>query len=224
MKVVMIFASRSFMTRIQFENHTEFPYHVTARCINRDWFNEDMDKIWEIMTRHLYFMKYAFKVEIHAFVLMSNHFHMIVRTPEANLSQSMRYFMTETSRDITRLSQRINQTYGNRFHRSLIGSPLYYLHAYKYLYRNPVQAGLCKKVEDYPYSSLPGLLGDRWLDIPISEDRNWENFDTRIRTLEWLNETPAPEHWDLVSAALKKGVFKLAKINREDSSLEINAL
>ncbi|MBO9666605.1 MAG: transposase [Bdellovibrio sp.] len=212
------------MARIHFENHPEFPYHITARCINRDWFGEDPSEIWKIMSRQLYFVNFAFNLKIHAFVLMGNHYHLIARSPDANLSQAIGYFNRETSREITGISGRINQTYGSRFHRSLIGSPLYYLHAYKYLYRNPVEAGLCLNVEDYPYSSIQGLLGNSWLDIPVCEDDNWGNFANREQTLSWLNRAPIPEHWDLVRKALKKKEFKLSKINREESSLEFNAL
>lgn len=79
-------------------------------------------------------------------------------------------FMRETSRELTRLGNRVNQTYGGRFHRSLLESPIRYLHAYKYVYRNPVRAGKCKSVQEYPFSSIQGLLGETWLDVPVSED------------------------------------------------------
>ncbi|WP_413569442.1 transposase [Bdellovibrio sp. HCB117] len=212
------------MGRPIFHNHTEFPYHVTARCINRDWFSLDMDFIWEVMSRNLYFLNGAFNLRIHSFVLMSNHFHMIVRTPDANLSEAMRYFMRETSREISFNSFRINQTYGSRFHRTLIDNPLYYLHAYKYVYRNPVAAGLCNKVEEYPYSSLQGLLGNRWMDVPVSEDENWGFFSSRTETLKWLNTTPDPQCMEEVRVALRKPTFKLSPQNKRPSILEKHPL
>nr|WP_232469064.1 transposase [Bdellovibrio bacteriovorus] len=183
-----------------------------------------MPYAWDIMTRHLHFLHMGFDIRIHAFVLMSNHFHMIARAPEENLSEAMGFFMRETSREITRSSDRINQTYGGRFHRSMISSPLYYLHAYKYLYRNPVEAGLSETVEEYEYSSLRGLLGHRWLDVPITEDENWGSFDTRSETLAWLNASPQKDHWEEVRKALKKNEFKLSKVNKRTSLLETDAL
>jgi REP element-mobilizing transposase RayT len=62
----------------------------------------------------------AYKAEIHAFVLMSNHFHLVVSFPENNMSEAMNYFMRETSRMISRDAGRINQTYGSRYFRSII--------------------------------------------------------------------------------------------------------
>ncbi|WII70731.1 transposase [Bdellovibrio sp. 22V] len=217
-------ALRAFMGRKNFINHTEFPYHLYARCINRDWFSNDMDKMWELMTRNLYFMHLAFNVRIHAFVMMSNHFHLIAATPDGNLSQAMQYFMRETSREITFQAKRINQTYGSRFHRSLIASPLYYLHAYKYLYRNPVAAGICKRVEDYPYSTLPALLGNTRMEIPILDDHNWGSITQRELTLSWLNTAPSSDNWEDVRKALRKGVFRLPRRDSRSSPLEDCAL
>lgn len=222
--MVLLLAEVKDMGRSRFENHTEFPYHVSARCINRDWFAANLDVIWEIMTRQLYFMKLAFNVRIHAFVLMSNHFHLIVRTPDANLSEAMRYFMRETSREITFISGRINQTYGSRYHRSLLSSPLYFQHAYKYVYRNPVEAKICKRVEDYPFSAIPGLLGEKWLEVPIMDDENWGSLAAREMTLTWLNSQPSQENWGHIRKALRRKSFTLPKVKGRISDLEYNAL
>ncbi|MGZ3772841.1 MAG: transposase [Bdellovibrio sp.] len=208
------------MGRKIFLNDPDFPYHVTARCINHDWFSLDMHLVWEIMTRHLYFTHLAFDVRVHAFLLMGNHYHLIIRAPKQNLSAAMQYFMRESSRDLTRLSSRINQTYGSRFHRSLLNSPLYYLHAYKYLYRNPVSARVCKKVEDYPFSTLQALLGNSRVEVPVLDDWNWGSLDVREETLIWLNTAPNKEDLDNVRKALRKGTFEIPKRNIKNSLLE----
>lgn len=212
------------MGRKIFINHTDLPYHVTARCINHDWFSIDMQNVWEIMTRHLYFTHLAFNLRIHAFLLMGNHYHLIVTSPQQNLSAAMRYFMRETSRELTFYSCRINQTYGSRFHRSLLNSPLYYLHAYKYLYRNPVTAGICSKVEDYPYSTLQALLGNEKVEVPVLDDWNWGTLFERDETLQWLNTAPPKENLEQIRKALRKSIFKLSKRESRRSSLENCAL
>lgn len=212
------------MARKIFINHTNIPYHVTARCINRDWFSIDMQTVWQIMTRHLYFTHLAFDVRIHAFLLMSNHFHLIIKSPNQNLSAAMQYFMRESSRELTHLSSRINQTYGSRFHRSLLISPLYYLHAYKYLYRNPVTAGICHRVEDYPFSTLQALLGNARVEVPILDDWNWGTLHERDATLKWLNASPPKENLEEIKKALRKSVFKIPKRDSRPSPLEEYAL
>src|SRR5687768_41216 len=90
--------------------NAEFPYHVTARCHNREWFDLPLDLVWNVMEDFLFLSQKMYSLRIHQFVLMPNHFHLVVSTPEGNISRSMQYFLSETSRQISTLSGRINQT------------------------------------------------------------------------------------------------------------------
>jgi len=168
-----------------------------------------MEEVWEIMSQQLYFIKIAYGVEIISFVLMGNHFHLLIRTPHANLSEAMGWFMREVSRALTKAAHRINQTWGNRHFRCIISSQHYFLHAYKYAYRNPVEAGLCMRVEEYPFSTLSGLLGQNQLLIPLVEDLTL--FSDVEGTLNWLNSKPNHEDWESIRCALKKTNFALRK-------------
>src|ERR1700722_3120799 len=118
------------------------PYHISARSNNRDWFALPTAQVWEITGRYLYFLHHVFEVRILAFVLMSNHFHLLARFPLANISEVMQYFMRETSRCISFESNRINHVYGNRFFRSRIVGYHYFTHAYKNIHRHPFEAAL----------------------------------------------------------------------------------
>lgn len=212
------------MPRPKIPQQSQYPYHVTARCINKEWFNIPMEIVWEIMSRELRFLTYAYDVKIHSFVLMSNHFHLLISTPQANLSEAMWCFMGQTSRDLTKAGNRINQTYGQRYFRSVISSYHYYMHSYKYVYANPLKAGFVKNVEDYKYSTLNGLLGNEKIEIPLLEDTLL--FENPIETLSWLNTLPNEKNWNAVKFALAKKEFKLGKNknNNAESPLETNAL
>lgn len=187
----------------------DHPYHISARCINRDWFAMPLKDVWAIMEDYLFFINHAFNVKILGFALMQNHFHPLAQFPNSNISEAMMYFMRETSRTITKDSHRINQTYGGRFFRSLIQSQHHYLNVYKYVLRNPVSAGVCQRVEDYPFSTLRGLIGFEPLHIPLEEDINL--FLDLDGTLDWLNETPDPLDIEAIKAALKRPIFCLKK-------------
>lgn len=63
---------------------SEFPYNISARCINREWFNVPMPVVWEIFCEELTRKCGKHNLQVHAFVVMSNHFHLIASTPEAN--------------------------------------------------------------------------------------------------------------------------------------------
>jgi len=201
---------------------SDYPYNVGARCINRSWFSLPMDTVWNVMTDQLHFIHNAFDVRVHAFVLMSNHFHLIVRTPQSNLDQAMRWFMRETSRSLVKAGNRINQTYGGPHFRCILGSNHHYLNAYKYIYHNPVAAGVCQNVLDYPYSTLPGLLGKRRLVIPIEEDLTL--FNDIEGTLSWLDRQPDPNHWKAMGSALRRSQFQLGRLNKRLHPLETERL
>lgn len=200
------------MPRLKQVYTPEFPYHITARCHNKEWFDLPLEEVWSVMSNYLYFIHQAYKVDIYAFVLMNNHFHLIIQFPENNMSEAMNYFMRETSRVLSRDSGRINQTYGSRYFRSVIEKSKYLEHVYKYLYRNPVEAGLCRQVEDYAYSTLQIRLGLRKGVIPLTRDLLLE--DTPKSTLEWLNKAPKAEDKDEIRRGLKRPKFELTVRNQ----------
>lgn len=202
----------------------DFPFHITARCINKDWFGQPLDEIWELMSNYLFYLHHVFGMSIHSFVLMINHFHLLATFPKRNLSEAMMYFLRETSRQITKPVGRINQTFGNRFHRTSVESPLYYLHAYKYVYQNPLRAGLCKSVEEYPFSTLRGLLGIDRMIIPVEKDDTL--FVDPEKCLSWLNTLPEKESLSQIKKALKKPMFALPldRSTRRPSKLENDML
>ena len=131
----------------------DYPYHVTLRSINKMTFELPMGDLWDFSCDLLLFCSYAFKIEIHAFVLMNNHYHMILRTPNADLHKFMNYFNGSLSREIGLRTSRINQKFGGRYHASVISDLSYYHHAYKYVYRNPVEAKVCEMACSRPSRS-----------------------------------------------------------------------
>lgn len=197
------------MPRKKIYRTDEYPYHVSARCNNREWFAIPMPVVWNVFSDYLYFINHAYKIEIQSFVLMSNHFHMLVQTPEANLDQAMNYFLREISRRLGEESGRINHIFGGPYHWTLIKNSIYYQHAYKYIYRNPVHAGICKRVEEYPFSSLRGLLGMDRLVMPVYDNLNL--IQDPGRQLSWLNRDYSEENRLAIKAALYHSEFTLPR-------------
>ncbi len=196
------------MPRKIFEPDPYAPYFITGRCINRDWFALEMEDVWSIFEDHLYMLHHGFDVRIHSFLLMSNHFHMIASAPNSNLSIGMAYFMREISRWLTLESGRINQCWGQRFHRSRIGTERQFLNVYKYVYQNPLRAGICQRVEDYRFSTLSVLLGRRQSSITLQPD-DWLFSGNIEDNLEWLNQQPESDDLESIRRALRRREFKL---------------
>jgi len=183
------------------------PYHVTARSNNKEFFDCPMDKLWTIFTNYLFFIKYAFYGRIHSFVLMSNHFHMLISTPMLNLDGIMKYFCRETGRSINLLRGSNDHVFGSRYKWSIIQSPEYYHHAYRYVYQNPIRAGLCHRVEQYPYSSMYGMLGNEQLCIPVCEVSRRFSYNLPkdlFDQVTWLNQIYDSQE----SERIRKGFFR----------------
>ena len=184
-----------------------YPYHVTNRTVNKEPFPVKMDTLWEVFATRLHFCSFAFKIEIHAFVLMTNHYHLIVRCPENNLNKFMNYFNREISKEINMLTAKINQNFGSRYYSTVINDPRYYLTVYRYVYRNPVDAGLSDRIENYPFSSFQYVIGKKiWefpvFDYPIVESKNYLD-------LNWLNKEYKTEEKKKIRTAMKRPYFEL---------------
>ncbi|AGH96692.1 transposase [Pseudobdellovibrio exovorus] len=206
------------MARAQAILQSQFPYHITGRCINREWFHLHLELVWSIFSEELYVTSKIYNLQIHSFVLMSNHFHLIASTPDANISQCLHRLIGVVSRRLNECGNRINGTFAGRHFKTILQHPNYFLNTYKYVYRNPIAAGLCQRAEEYPYSTLYGLLGQAYLIIPVLEDTTL--FSDVEGTLQWLNTTPNSEHWESVRYALKRSYFQPRK-NREDGKVTL---
>ncbi len=200
------------MARKKIIQTSNYPYHITARSNNHDYFGIDPNALWDIFNDYLYFLSIAFRVRTHAFVMMSNHFHFIASFPESNMHAALNRFMTETSRVINFSRKTVNHTYGKRHHACLIDSDHYYACAYRYVFQNPVRAKICQKVEEYPYSSLSGLMGKQRLNSPVFEYPNSlvPQADDPEQLLAFLNQPVALRTADATRKALHRTHFQFA--------------
>ena len=89
------------------------------------------------------------------------------------------------------------------------------MNSYKYNYRNPVAAGLCSRVEEYQYSSLPMVLNRTQHQFPIVGDTLIQEDPVGI--VEWLNTAPDPEKLEAVKMGLRRQLFisKKSKLNNK---------
>jgi len=207
-----------------------FPYHITARVNNKEAFPILMSEMWTLTTSECYLVQLLYEVEIHALVLMPNHFHLLMTVPfeEFDLGKVMNRFMSDLTLHTHQKSGRSGRLFGKRYHWSLIQSSRYYGHALKYVYRNPVKGGLCETVEDYPFSTLHGLVGRTHLPFPIQFTRAGLERDIPDPKdgwpwLDWLNRPFPNEVGPLLRKALKQKELRFLldqRTRRPESRLE----
>ncbi len=201
------------MPRKPLEYTHEYPYHIVARCNNREQFKLELSEVWDIFKTELTELNQRYNFQTHHFVLMSNHYHLIASTDKKyNLGFIMRILQSRTSRTINLKTGRINHVYGRRYRASLIIDPYYYGNALKYLYRNPVTAGICESVVDWKYSTLNNHQGFSIEGFPLSCHLLERGVMlSGINFIKWLNEAYSPEVYEKINLGLTRVQFKFTQ-------------
>ena len=167
-----------------------------------------MRLVWQIFSNELLRLEWTHDARPHAFVLMPNHIHLLISTPDGAIDSSARQLFSRTTRQLNWALGRSGRIFGAPYFRTLIASPLYFRHAMKYVYRNPVKARLCESVDEYEFSTLRGLLGAARLPFPLHLPLH-EDFtaalpgETAADWLTWLNEPYGAEAEELLQNALR---------------------
>ena len=93
------------------------------------------------------------------YCLMPNHYHLVVRTPKADLSNGMRHINGLYAQTFNRRHDRCGHLFQGRFGGRLIQSQAHLLEVIRYVALNPVRAGLVKRPEDWRWSAHAELCG-----------------------------------------------------------------
>ncbi|MFQ5846886.1 MAG: transposase [Candidatus Methylomirabilales bacterium] len=143
-------------------------YHVTARGNARQPIYEDeadRRRFLELLGRETGQQHWR----CYAYCLMDNHYHVLLETPEPNLSRGMRRLNGAYTQAFNRRHARVGHVLQGRFKSILVEKESYLLELCRYIVLNPVRAGLVQKAEDWPWSSYRATAGYEpaadWLDV-----------------------------------------------------------
>ena len=89
---------------------------------------------------------------------MPNHYHLLIHTPDGNLSRAMRHINDVYTQRYNRRKKIDGQLFRGRYKSILVEADSHLLELLRYIHRNPVRANMCQTVEDYPWSSHAGYL------------------------------------------------------------------
>ena len=150
-------------------------YHVMNRGANRR-------QIFKTDEQRQYFLSLLadtaerFNAEWHGYCLMGNHYHLLVRTPEGNLQRIMRHINGPYTQYFNRLEKRDGPLFRGRYKAILVDAQTYWTQLSRYIHRNPLEAGLVKRLDYYRWSSYPVYIGKQ--DCP-----EWLTCDYILRSL-----------------------------------------
>lgn len=153
--------------RIEFEGAL---YHVLSRGneqkdIFRD--NEDRGSFLNCLGE----MSVRFETDIFAYVLMDNHYHILLRTNRANLSKGMQWLGATYTRRFNNRHLRAGHLFQGRFKNIIVQNDAYLMQLSCYIHRNPLRAGIVKRLADFTWSSYPayayGKAHPKWLNLDV---------------------------------------------------------
>lgn len=152
----------------------EFPgaiYHVTSRGNARNpIFLDDEDRV--LFQNCLGEVVARFGWLCHAYCLMDNHYHLLIETPDGNLSLGMRQLNGVYTQRFNRRHGRVGHVFQGRFKAIVVDRDSYLLELCRYVVLNPIRAGMVEQIEHYAWSSylatmglagLPGWLETDWV-------------------------------------------------------------
>lgn len=145
-------------------------YHVTSRGNGReDIYLDDSDR--ELFMVVLGEACGLFNWSVHAWCLMSNHYHLLVETPDSNLSRGMRYLNGVYTQRFNRTHSHVGHLFQGRFKAILVEKEAYLLELARYVVLNPVRARMVESAEQWSWSSYPAMVG--LSGCPEWFDREW---------------------------------------------------
>lgn len=163
--------------RIEFEGAL---YHILSRG------NESRDIFYSDDDRRLFLdtvgqMSERFDSNIIAYVLMGNHYHLLLRTNLANLSKAMQWFGVTYTRRFNNRHMRGGHLFQGRYKSVIVQNDVYLVRLSFYIHRNPLRAGIVQRLANYKWSSYQYYAYKRkppdWLetDIVLSQFENSGN-------------------------------------------------
>jgi putative transposase len=135
-------------------------YHVTAHSnVGRVVFRDDDERAHFLAVLELEVTRRGWSCR--SYCLLSTHYHLLVATPERDLSSGMQYINGRYAQWANWHREERSHVFEGRFKAILVKTESHALEVQRYIALNPVRAGLVRDPEKWPWSSLGAILG-RW--------------------------------------------------------------
>lgn len=150
----------------------EFPgalYHVTSRGNRQEnIYLDDADRagFLDILGN----VCHRFQWTIHAYCLMTNHYHLMLETADGNLSRGMRHLNGVYTQRVNRRHGRVGHVFQGRYKAILVQKDAYLLVLSRYVVLNPVRARMVDDPVDWPWSSYRAMIGHEQAPIWLATD------------------------------------------------------
>ena len=171
-------------------------YHVTSRGDQREdiYLNDDDRREWLQIFSHVC---QRFNWVCHAWCQMSNHYHVVVETPDANLSAGMRQLNGVYTQWFNRTHNRVGHVFQGRFKGIMVEKDSYLLELARYVVLNPVRAGMVRDTVRWPWSSYHEMIGGR-------ETQDWLQTDWLLAQFGTQRQRAINKYIEFVREGIKR--------------------
>ena len=140
-------------------------FHIMVQGINKSYiFNDSIDIKYYI--KLLYELNNQHNIQIIAYCVMNNHTHILIKSENIDeMSKFMKRVNVKFSRYYNKKHNRVGYVFRDRFKSQGIYSEKHMYNCIRYIYENPVKAGICKSPDEYPYSNY-----NKKIDLYNNED------------------------------------------------------
>jgi len=125
-----------------------------------------------------------FGIEIMCYCLMDNHYHLLIKIPEANLGRAMRHINGVYTQRYNRLKQTDGVLFRGRYKVICVEEDSYQLQLSRYIHQNPLEAKMVKKNEDYPWSSYAYYVKNQTPPEWLYQQETYDQLHVKSRLRE----------------------------------------
>jgi len=181
-------------------------YHVMNRGLSRrDIFLDDKGREWFLDL--LADISRLWKIEIYAYCLMDNHYHLLFKTPQGGLSRAMRHLDGIYTQRFNRAHHRDGPLLRGRYKAILIDAEEHFLSIVRYIHQNPVAAGVVSDMDRYRWSSHRGYLYKSERPVWLNTDAVRSRFDRLREYQEFMHSEMEKEVVDFYKGPYQKPIL-----------------
>lgn len=163
-------------------------YHIVNRGVEQRVVYNDNDD-FAIFLEILCSACAIYNAQLHAYVLMHNHYHLLIETKQENLSKLMKHINASYAIYFNKKNKRSGHLWQGRFKSWYVTDEAYLYTLVHYIHNNPIKANITQKLDTYPYSSYPSFVEEAKAIACLQNSFVFQDFKEKKERRSFLQST-----------------------------------